>query len=325
MAYNRENYARIRTEYQTKYMRAEEEATRRTEALYQKSPALRALDRELSKTGIKIAMAALGTGEEYKEKLAVVEKENLALQARRAEILAELGYPADYTKPPYECEKCNDSGFVGTRMCECMRRELVLAAFESSGIGALLRTQSFDSFKIDYYPAGDARDLMMKNLALLREYAEGFSTQSDSLIFCGATGLGKTHLSTSIARRVIERGFDVYYTTALQMFADFEHARFGTDMGIQPTVSLERYTTCELLILDDLGTEVTNQFTNSCLYLVINERINKHLPTIINTNLTGKEIKARYTDRIASRILGDFKPFLFAGTDIRRLKLSEKA
>ncbi len=325
MAYNRENYARIRTEYQTKYMRAEEEATRRTEALHQKSPALRALDRELSKTGIKIAMAALGTGEEYKEKLAVVEKENLALQARRAEILAELGYPADYTKPPYECEKCNDSGFVGTRMCECMRRELVLAAFESSGIGALLRTQSFDSFKTDYYPAGDARDLMMKNLALLREYAEGFSTQSDSLIFCGATGLGKTHLSTSIARRVIERGFDVYHTTALQMFADFEHARFGTDMGIQPTVSLERYTTCELLILDDLGTEVTNQFTNSCLYLVINERINKHLPTIINTNLTGKEIKARYTDRIASRILGDFKPFLFAGTDIRRLKLSEKA
>jgi len=128
-----------------------------------------------------------------------------------------------------------------------------------------------------------------------------------------------------VARRVIERGFDVYYTTALQMFADFEHARFGTDMGMQTTVSLERYTSCELLILDDLGTEVTNQFTNSCLYLVINERINKHLPTIINTNLTGKEIKQRYTDRIASRILGDFRPFLFAGTDIRRLKLSEKA
>ncbi|MBO7341128.1 MAG: ATP-binding protein [Clostridia bacterium] len=325
MAYNKQNYLRVRENYRTKYQLAEEEAARRTAELHQKSPALRALDRELSKTGVKIAMAALGTGEEYKEKLAAVEKENLALQARRAQILAELGYPAEYTKPPYECHKCNDSGFVGTKMCECMRRDLVLAAFESSGIGALLRTQSFDSFKAEYYPAGEERELMMRNLALLREYAEKFSVQSDSLIFCGATGLGKTHLSTALARRVIERGFDVYYTTALQMFADFEHARFGTDMGMESVVSLDRYTSCELLILDDLGTEVSNQFTNSCLYMVLNERINKGLPTVISTNLTGKEIKARYTDRIASRILGDFKPMLFVGVDVRRLKLTEKA
>lgn len=324
MAYNKQNYLRVREIYRTKYQLAEEEAARRIDELHQKSPALRALDRELSKTGVKIAMAALGTGEEYKEKLAAVEKENMELQSRRAAILAELGYPADYTKPPYECHKCNDSGFVGTKMCECMRRDLVLAAFESSGIGALLRTQSFDSFQLDYYAAGEERDLMGRNLALLREYAEKFSTKSDSLIFCGQTGLGKTHLSTALARRVIERGFDVYYTTALQMFADFEHARFGTDMGMESVVSLDRYTSCELLILDDLGTEVSNQFTNSCLYMVLNERINKGLPTVISTNLTGKEIKQRYTDRIASRILGDFKPLLFVGTDIRRLKLNQK-
>ena len=325
MAYNKQNYLRVRETYRTKYQLAEEEAARRTAELHEKSPALRALDRELSKTGVKIAMAALGTGEEYKEKLAAVEKENMALQARRAAILMELGYPADYTKPPYECHKCNDSGFVGTKMCECMRRDLVMAAFESSGIGALLRTQGFDTFKLEYYPAGEDRELMGRNLALLREYAEKFSTQSDSLIFCGPTGLGKTHLSTALARRVIERGFDVYYTTALQMFADFEHARFGTELGVESVVSLDRYTSCELLILDDLGTEVSNQFTNSCLYMVLNERINKGLPTVISTNLTGKEIKARYTDRIASRILGDFRPLLFAGTDIRRLKLTEKA
>ena len=325
MAYNKQNYQRVREIYQTKYLLAEEEAARRTEELHRKSPELKALDRTLSLTGVKIAMAALGTGEEYKAKLAEVEKENKALQARRAAILLELGYPADYTKPPYECHKCNDTGFVGAKMCECMRRDLVLAAFESSGIGSLLRTQGFDSFKLEYYPAGEQRDLMARNLSLLREYAENFSAQSDSLIFCGATGLGKTHLSTALARRVIERGFDVYYTTALQMFGDFEHARFGTEMGMESVVSLDRYTNCELLILDDLGTEVSNQFTNSCLYMVLNERINKGLPTVISTNLSGKEIKTRYNDRIASRILGDFKPFLFVGTDIRRLKLSEKA
>lgn len=325
MAYNKQSYQRVRELYRTKYLLAEEEAARRTEELHRKSPALKALDRTLSLTGIKVAMAALGTGEEYKKKLAEVEKENKKLQARRAAILLELGYPADYTNPPYECDKCKDTGFVEAKMCECMRRELILAAFENSGIGALLRTQSFDTFQLDYYTVGEERDLMARNLALLRAYAEGFSAGSDSLILCGATGLGKTHLSTALARRLIERGFDVYYTTALQMFGDFEHARFGTEMGMESVVSLDRYTNCELLILDDLGTEVSNQFTNSCLYMVLNERINKGLPTVISTNLSGKEIKQRYNDRIASRILGDFKPLLFVGTDIRRQKLNQKA
>ena len=325
MAYNKQSYQRVRELYRTKYLLAEEEAARRTEELHRKSPALKALDRTLSLTGIKVAMAALGTGEEYKKKLAEVEKENKELQARRAAILLELGYPADYTNPPYECDKCKDTGFVEAKMCECMRRELILAAFENSGIGALLRTQSFDTFQLDYYTVGEERDLMARNLALLRAYAEGFSAGSDSLILCGATGLGKTHLSTALARRLIERGFDVYYTTALQMFGDFEHARFGTEMGMESVVSLDRYTNCELLILDDLGTEVSNQFTNSCLYMVLNERINKGLPTVISTNLSGKEIKQRYNDRIASRILGDFKPLLFVGTDIRRQKLNQKA
>ena len=322
MGYNKENYRRIRTEYQTKYLRAYAEADRRTEEVHAKSPEIAAIDRELSMTGVEIAMASLGTGAAYREKLAAVEQKNLDLQARRAVLMEALGYPADYTKPPYECPLCMDTGFVDTKMCSCMRRELVLAAYESSGLGQLMRTQSFESFSLKYYANDPALLAQMKqNFELLRRYAEEFDASADSLIFFGATGLGKTHLSTSIARRVIDRGFDVYYTGAIQMFADFEAVRFGNTEG---AADPSRYTDCDLLILDDLGTEVTNQFTNSCLYLVINNRINLGKPTIINTNLTGKEIQTRYTDRIASRILGDFKPFLFAGVDIRRQKLSEK-
>ena len=245
----------------------------------------------------------------------------MALQAERARLLGELGYPADYTLPPYECPTCRDSGFVGTKMCECMRRELIMAAYASSGLGELMRTQSFESFDLKYYAESKAQqEQMRQNLLILEQYAEQFDLQAENLILCGATGLGKTHLSTSVARRVIERGFDVYYTCAISMFSDFETVRFGSGLG-DATADLSRYTDCELLIIDDLGTEVTNQFTNSCLYLVINNRINLHRPTILNTNLTGKEIKARYTDRIASRILGDFKPLVFFGTDIRRQKL----
>lgn len=325
MAYNKENYRRIRAAYQTKYLKAREEADRRMAELHEKSPAIAAIDRELALTGSEIAMAALGTGKEYREKLEAVKQKNLALQRERAILLENLGYPADYTLPPYECEICHDEGFVGTKMCECMRRELVLAAYQESGLGELMKTQSFESFSLDYYK-GDpvAAEKMQKNFEILCTYAENFDTNADSLILCGATGLGKTHLSTAVARRVIDRGYDVYYTGAIAMFADFEHARFGTALGEQ-AADPARYVDCDLLILDDLGTEVTNQFTNACLYMVLDQRINFRRPTIINTNLTGKEIKARYTDRIASRILGGFKPLLFVGTDVRRQKLTENA
>lgn len=324
MAYNRENYRRIRTAYQTKYLKAYEEADRRSAELHAKSPELAAIDRALASAGAKIAMAALGTGEEYQEKLAAVERENLALQEKRRALIEALGYPADYTDPPYECALCGDTGFVGTKMCQCMRRELILAAYETSGLGALMRTQSFDTFSPDFYGMGEERARMEFNFKMMRDYAEGFSPASDNLLLVGATGLGKTHLSTAVARRVIDRGFDVYYASALQMFSDFEHTRFGSGLADTPAVDVSRYSECELLILDDLGTEVTNQFTNSCLYLVINNRINLRRPTIISTNLTSKEIKERYTDRIASRILGDFKPLLFVGTDVRRQKMGRK-
>ena len=301
MGYNKENYRRIRQAYQTKYLTAYEKAE-----VHAKSPEIAAIDRQLSMTGAEIAMAAIGAGPEYRTRVAAVQEKNQRLQAERAALMAALGYPADYTLPPYECPKCKDTGFIETKMCECMHRELVLAALESSGLGALMQTQSFESFDLSYYSAetGD-RSRMQHNLDLI-----------------GATGLGKTHLSTALAKRVIERGFDVYYTTAVAMLADFEHARFGRGeerAAADPT----RYVDCDLLILDDLGTEVSNQFASSVIYTVLNERINLKRPTIINTNLSARDIRARYTDRIASRLLGEYNPVQFLGMDIRLRKIKK--
>lgn len=331
MGYNRENYRRVREAYATKYMKAEAEADRRAAQLHKISPALAEIDRELAKTGAAIALAAIGTGEDHREKLAAVREKNLALQAKRAELLAALGYPADYTNPPYECEKCRDTGFVGTKMCDCMRQALILAAYEDSGLGALLRRQSFENFDLSYY-RGEAAGVMQKNVEFLRAYARDFAPETaDNLLFFGGTGLGKTHLSSALARELIARGFDVYYTTAADLFATFEAVRFEKNGDGADKSDVERFTTCEFLILDDLGAEMTNQFTLSCLYTVLNERLNRHLPFLVSTNLPPKaaagakradDLISRYGDRIISRLLGECRALRFQGEDVRIQKLS---
>jgi DNA replication protein DnaC len=142
-------------------------------------------------------------------------------------------------------------------------------------------------------------------------------------LLLGGTGLGKTHLSTSLARALVDRGFDVVYTGAIGMLADFEKTRFGNSAGNESGYDLDRYYICDLLIIDDLGAEVSNQFTVSTIYNVLNSRISSGLPTVISTNLNQNELNSRYWDRITSRILGEFRPLLFSGSDVRKLKLTE--
>lgn len=167
---------------------------------------------------------------------------------------------------------------------------------------------------------------MQYNLQTVREYAETFSMEEGgdapkSLLFLGGTGLGKTHLSTAVARRVIERGYDVFYNSAVGLLSDFEARRFGSATVGNEEDNVARYTECDLLIIDDLGTEVVNQFTLSCLYHVLNTRLNLQKPTIISTNLGSAELRKTYSDRIMSRLIGEYLLIPFYGTDVRKQKL----
>lgn len=167
---------------------------------------------------------------------------------------------------------------------------------------------------------------MKRNALRLWEFANNFVPgKSESFLFIGATGLGKTHLSSAVARIIIEKGAYVVYESSISMLADFEAKRFGgSSYNNEWDDNVDRYTECDLLIIDDLGCEISNNFTISCLYNVINTRIIMHKSTIINTNLSDKELRARYTDRIFSRILGEFTTLHFRGHDIREQKLTKK-
>ena len=319
MSYQKENYIRIKEEFSKKYKKAQESALARRSELYEKIPEVWRLDGMLAKTGMEIMDAIMG-GEDAMEALDKIRVKNERLLRERAELLRAHGYDPSYSDVRYECEKCGDSGFVDLKMCDCMKKELIKAGYESSGLGALIRTQSFDNFSLDYY--GAKADNVAKAVGLLRRFAEGFDDDTYvNFLLIGGTGLGKTHLSTSVAKTVIDRGNDVLYVTALEMIRDFEDKRFGDGSGVRN--DLWRYTDVQLLIIDDLGTEVNNQFTISCLYDVINHRINHRKSTFINTNLSYRELEARYSDRITSRLLGEYRPIVLEGTDIRKQKIRQ--
>ncbi len=328
MGYNKENFKRIRAEYETKSFRAQAEADARRNEVYLAIPSLRALDTRLSTFGLRIMKAACSGGD-TDGGIAELRRENESIQAERAALLQKHGFPADYTDPQYDCDACRDTGYVGIKMCTCMKRALVVAGIRSSGLSGLMDKQSFENFSLDYYRQKPEEHRVMQEVyRKLCAYAQDFSIEEgkeppQSLLFLGGTGLGKTHLSTAIARAVIERGYDVYYNSAVGMLSDFEFNRFGNGVAGESVGDTARYTECDLLIIDDLGTEVVNQFTLSCLYHVINTRLNLGKPTIINTNLASKDLRQNYNDRISSRLMGEFQVIPFYGTDIRRQKLQK--
>lgn len=323
MGFNRNNYIRIKEEYNGKYRRAEEAAKLRRAEVELAIPKVSEINKKLSLTGIEIMEAAM------KNDMAAVDnirKKNDELLSERAKLLEGAGYPSDYTEIKYECKLCGDTGAIDNKMCICMRKKLVEAGFESSGMRDLIRNQRFDNFSLDYYKSSpDEYKRMSAIYKILLQYADNFdAAKSGNIAMFGGTGLGKTHLSSAIAGRIIEGGHDVYYIGAQGMISDFEYNRFGNSSMGMVDGDVDRYTECDLLIIDDLGTEVTNQFTTSCLYNVINTRLNKKKPTLISTNLTQEEFRRRYWDRITSRVFGEYLILPFVGVDIRSQKIMKK-
>ncbi len=287
-------------------------------------PGMRELNDRLSRTGLQIMGEAMAHTLSN-ARLGEIREEYEELARNKRSLLLAFGYPEDYTDIKYHCPHCSDTGYVGIDLCKCLKRELVLAALDTSGLSSLIKNQTFATFSLDFYE-GEDKTRMAVNVQTLQQFAETFLPQnSQNFFFLGPTGLGKTHLSTAVAVELIKKGYDVVYESTNQIMSDYETVRFSSGHASDREMpDLSRYTEAELLIMDDLGTEMTTQYTLSCLYNIINTRINRRRSTIISTNLTQKELRERYADRITSRLFGEFIPLVFTGRDIRAQKLRKQ-
>ena len=323
MAYSAEVVSRARARLAQAKEDRESENRQHLAAAYARVPRIREIDLELRRTMALAAQAAFLQGSDGRELLEQARIQNLELQQERALLLFENFEEGFLDETPI-CEICGGTGYLGTNMCECL---LELCRQEQKKEIAVLTggKESFAQFRLDYYSdhvdpkyGASPRTIMEKNFQNCRRYAQTFGPNSGNLLFVGGTGLGKTFLSACIARAVAERGFSVVYETAGHLFAKLEQAKFGG--GEEAKKEVEKYTACDLLILDDLGTEMPGQFVTASLYGLINDRILYNRSMVISTNLNVDELSRRYSPQIASRLHGSFSRLTFVGEDIRVLK-----
>lgn len=302
-----------------------EENTARLDAreaeVYARLPELRRIDQAL-RALLGEVLTLTADHRASPEALDEIQRRSLALCGDKAELLVAAGYPADYLDGVVNCPKCRDTGYLRDgSICTCL-----LALYEAERAGELsagLRdgADGFSEFSLDYY-SGTARECMELTLAAAKRYAAGFGPDSANLLFQGGTGLGKTFLSGCIAKAVSAGGHSVVYMPAQEAFAAFEEQKFSRDAETYAAASekVRRILGCELLILDDLGTELTTSFTQSALYHILNTRLTAGQKTLISTNLGDGALAERYIPQIVSRISGEFDTLLFMGRDIRAIK-----
>lgn len=322
MAYSAEVVKRARERLAQAREDRESENRQHLAEAYARVPRIREIDMQLRRTMAQAAQAAFLQGSDGRELLEQARKENLSLQREREELVRQY-FEEGYLDDSPICRLCGGTGYVGSTMCECLTE--LCRQEQKKEISILAGKESFSQFRLDYYPdridpmyGASPRTIMERNFQTCRKYAMYFGQNAGNLLFVGGTGLGKTFLSACIARTVADRGYSVAYETAAHLFGNLEQARFN------PTEESRReagkYTSCDLLILDDLGTEMPGQFVTAALYSLLNDRILAGKPMVISTNLNVEEMNRRYSPQIASRLHGGFTRLTFVGEDIRVLK-----
>lgn len=321
MAYAAEIISRAKAQLARRTEEKESLTRQRLSEVYEKLPRIREIDMELRRTMVQAAQAAFT--QNNTALLDEARAHNKALQAEREKLL-NASFPPNYLDESPVCPRCGGTGYLGSSMCSCLSE---LCRQEQQKDLALLNgsASSFNAFRLDYYPdtydariKASPRSVMERTLDYCRQYAFHFTPEGGNLLFVGGTGRGKTFLAGCIAKTVSDRGFGVVYESAGKLFNILENAKFNANEDVLRQAA--RYSDCDLLILDDLGTEMSGQFVTSALYSLISDRLLERKATIITTNLTSEEVAKRYNPQIASRLYGEYRLITFVGDDIRVLK-----
>ncbi|SHH72496.1 DNA replication protein DnaC [Caloranaerobacter azorensis DSM 13643] len=317
----------ILREYEKKRDKALYEQKLRQNEVYSKIPKLKEIDKQISKTGLMISKAIINNPENYNDKIKEVKNKLEELKREKAILLTENNIPLEYMNINYECNKCKDTGFLedGSK-CSCFKQALINRAYKMSNLEHILHKENFQTFNINIFsdkPFEDEKMTPRENMQNILSICEGFvfnfdEDNEENLLFYGTTGLGKTFMCNCIAKALLDKGKIVIYQTAFKILEIIEEYRFRRNSGKeQYKLDYELLFDADLLIIDDLGTELVNTFTNTEIFNIVNSRLIKGNKTIISTNLSPMEISNTYTDRIFSRILSKFTPIRFFGPDLR--------
>jgi len=323
MAYSAEVIRRARQRLENAREDRESENQKHLQIAYEQVPRIKEIDTLLRRSMALAAQAVFTQGGDAKLAMEQVKEANLVLQQER-KALALQHFEEGFLDDSPVCTLCGGNGYVGASMCECLQE---LCRQEQKKEISLLASndERFEKFRLDYYPdrvdpkyGASPRDIMKLTFEKCRRYATTFTEDSGNLMFVGGTGLGKTFLSACIAGAVADRGYSVVYETASRLFSKLEQAKFSGDEDARAEAA--KYNACDLLILDDLGTELPGQFVTAALYSLLNERLLDGKPMVISTNLNADEMSRRYSPQIASRLQGEFSRLAFVGDDIRVMK-----
>lgn len=293
--------------------------------IYSKFDELRKIEEQLSACGAKIALAAIS--ENAAKNLQTLKNQCDDLISQKIKLLEDAGITQSDLNPEFECNSCEDTGYKNGKLCKCVHKIAKKLAFQKLSSEMPLMECSFKNFNLDYYsdrPDDNGivpRSKMEQVFKICYTYAKNFSPDSGNLLFLGQTGLGKTHLSLAIANEVLNKGCGVIYGPAMDLIAKVEKEHFNKADGVEG--SMDMLLDCDLLIIDDLGTEFSTPFSISAVYNIINTRILRKKPTIVSTNLSLKELEEKYSARLSSRFIGNYHMRQFFGSDIRQIKQIE--
>ena len=328
MPYDGKILARAREQLELRRSANQAEQQRRLSLAYARVPEIRRIDDRMRAQMAELVRLTLSRRSDLKERMEELKNENLDLQVRRSELLVEQGWPVEFLDEIVSCPKCRDTGMLDGAPCECLHKLYNQELTRELGVLLQSGDESFDRFDLSLYSDQSApgalspRANMTRVLGVCKKFAENFPQVSTNLLLQGDTGLGKTFLSACIARVVASKGYSVCYDSGSAALDAFERQKFSRDAEEAENAArrVRQMLSCDLMILDDLGTEMLTPYSISALYTLLNTRLVNGRRMIISTNCPSGELLRRYSAQICSRLDGEFLPLPFTGTDIRRMR-----